>query len=97
MTTKQYYVYIMTNPAHTVLYTGVTNDLIRRVFEHKEKLISGFTSKYLINELVYFENTDEIESAIAREKQIKAGSRQKKIELINSMNPDWKDLSDMLY
>lgn len=82
----------MTNKNNTVLYTGVTNNLIRRVYEHKEKLIKGFTSKYNINKLVYFEETNNIEAAIKREKQIKAGSRQKKIDLINSMNHGWKDL-----
>ncbi len=81
----------MTNKNNTVLYAGVTNNLVRRVYEHKEKLTKGFTSKYNINKLVYFEETNSIEDAIKREKQIKAGSRQKKIDLINSMNPDWKD------
>jgi putative endonuclease len=88
---KKYFVYIMTNKNNTVLYAGVTNNLVRRVYEHKEKLTKGFTSKYNINKLVYFEETNSIEDAIKREKQIKAGSRQKKIDLINSMNPDWKD------
>lgn len=90
---NQYYVYIMTNRSKT-LYTGVTNDLNRRVSEHKNKLIEGFTSKYNINKLVYFEETPDISSAIAREKQIKGWLRRKKIELIESMNPEWKDLSD---
>lgn len=89
---KQYYIYIMTNYANTVLYTGVTNDLIRRVYEHKHKLVKIFTSKYNINKLVYYEATENIESAILREKQIKAGSRQKKIDLINKLNPGWEDL-----
>ena len=82
----------MTNQNNKVIYTGVTNDLKRRVYEHKEKLIDGFTKKYSINKLVYFEFTSDINSAIKREKQIKAGSRQKKIDLINSMNKEWKDL-----
>ena len=82
----------MTNKNNTVIYTGVTNDLKRRVYEHKEKLIDGFTKKYNVNKLVYFEFTSNINSAIQREKQIKAGSRQKKIDLINSMNLEWKDL-----
>ena len=82
----------MTNKNNTVIYTGVTNDLKRRVYEHKEKLIDGFTKKYNVNKLVYFEFTSDINSAIQREKQIKAGSRQKKIDLINSINPEWKDL-----
>jgi putative endonuclease len=76
----------MTNKNNTVLYTGVTNDLKRRAYEHKEKLIDGFTKKYNVNKLVYFETTNDINSAIQREKQIKAGSRQKKIDLINSLN-----------
>ncbi len=89
---KQYYIYIMTNQRNTVLYTGVTNNLKRRVYEHKEKLVDGFTKKYNINKLVYYEVFEDIESAILKEKQIKAGSRQRKIELINSMNKEWRDL-----
>ena len=87
-----YYVYIMTNYSNSVLYTGVTNDLVRRVYEHKNKLVKGFTSKYSINKLVYFEEGEDAYGAISREKQIKAGSRRKKIEMIISMNPEWKDL-----
>jgi putative endonuclease len=79
-----------------VLYTGVTNDLKRRVFEHKSKRGGGFTSKYNVTKLVYYEATSNPRSAIAREKQIKAGSRQKKIDLINGMNSEWKDLYDEL-
>jgi putative endonuclease len=93
---KQYYIYIMTNKYNTVLYTGVTNNLKRRVYEHKEKLGGGFTSKYNVNKLVYYEVTEDMNTAIAREKQIKGGSRKKKIDLINSMNPEWKDLYDEL-
>ena len=93
---KQYYVYIMTNIRNTVLYVGVTNDLIRRVYEHKEKLASGFTKKYNIVKLVYYEVSDDIESAILREKQVKAGSRQKKVQLVNSTNKEWRDLYDEL-
>ena len=89
---KLYFVYIITNKNNTVLYTGVTNDLKRRVHEHKEKLVKGFSSKYNLDKLVFFEVTENIESAISREKQIKGGSRQKKIDLINNVNPDWKDL-----
>ncbi|MEA5599398.1 GIY-YIG nuclease family protein [Rivularia sp. UHCC 0363] len=92
----QYYIYIITNEYNTVLYTGVTNNLIRRVYEHKEKLIAGFTKKYNVNKLVYYEIFTDINSAITREKQIKAGSRQKKIDLVNSMNPQWCDLYDGL-
>ncbi len=89
---RHYYIYIMTNKKNTVLYTGVTNNLRRRVYEHKEKLIKGFTKKYNITKLVYCEVFDRIGDAITREKQIKGGSRQKKIDLINSMNKDWRDL-----
>jgi putative endonuclease len=90
---KEYYVYIMTNKSRT-LYTGVTNDLMRRVYEHKNKLIKGFTSKYNIQSLVYYESTSSIDSAIQREKQIKGWLRAKKIALIESVNPEWKDLSE---
>jgi putative endonuclease len=93
---RQYYVYIMTNPMNTVLYVGVTRDLIKRVYEHKAKLVDGFTKKYNIVKLVYYEVLEDIENAIFREKQIKAGSRQKKIELINGMNKEWRDLYDEL-
>ena len=93
---RQYYVYIMTNPRNTVLYTGVTNDLQRRVFEHKNKLVDGFTKRYNLTRLVYYEVSDNIEGAILREKQIKAGSRQDKIDLIESVNRDWHDLYDEL-
>ena len=89
---RQYYVYIMTNESNTVLYTGVTNNLTRRVYEHKEKLVDGFARKYKITKLVYYELFEDIENAILREKQIKGGSRQKKIELINSMNMGWREL-----
>ena len=91
---RQYYVYIMTNKTNNVLYTGMTNDLVRRVWEHKEKLIKGFTSRYNITKLVYYEIFATAYDAIAREKQIKAGSRQKKLDLINKVNPEWKDLYD---
>ncbi len=93
---KQYYVYILTNFTNTVLYTGITNDLVRRIYEHKNHLAKGFTDKYNVTKLVYFENTDSVESAIAREKQIKAGSRQRKIDLINSNNPSWEDLCNTI-
>ena len=90
---KEYYVYIMTNKSRT-LYTGVTNDLMRRVSEHKNKVVQGFTSKYNIQYLVYCESTSNIHVALEREKQIKGWLRAKKIALINSINPEWKDLSD---
>ncbi len=86
----------MTNKNNKVLYTGVTNDLVRRVYEHKQKLIDGFTRKYNITKLVYFEVFRDIRSAITREKQIKGGSRAKKVELISRMNSTWKDLYDSL-
>ena len=86
------YVYLMTNKHNTVIYTGVTNNLQKRVYEHREGLADGFTKKYNITKLVYYEAADTIESAIAREKQIKAGSRRKKIALIMSINPTFKDL-----
>jgi putative endonuclease len=86
----------MTNRRNTVLYTGVTNNLIRRACEHREKLAGGFTSKYNVVKLVYYEIFEDIENAILREKQIKAGSRQKKVRLIGSMNREWRDLYDEL-
>ncbi len=89
---RQYCVYIITNKHNTVLYTGITNDLKRRVYEHKEKLVDGFTKKYNITKLVYYEVFDDAENAILREKQVKAGSRQKKIDLIRSINREWRDL-----
>lgn len=92
--TKQYYVYIMSNKSKT-LYTGVTDDLERRVYQHNNKLIEGFTKKYKITILVYYEETTDIRSAIAREKQIKGWRRSKKIALIESMNPQWNDLSQV--
>ena len=82
----------MTNRGNAVVYTGVTNDLKRRVYEHKEKLVNGFTKRYNITKLVYYEVFENVENAIVREKQIKGGSRQKKIELINSLNKEWRDL-----
>ena len=90
---RQYFVYILTNKNNTVLYTGVTNNLQRRMFEHKNKLVPGFTSKYNINKLVHFEITSDIDSAIKREKQIKGWLRIRKTELIESVNPGWNDLS----
>ncbi len=86
----------MTNHKNTVLYTGVTNDLQRRVYEHKNKLVEGFTKRYNLTRLVYYESCSNIEGALDREKQIKAGSRQDKISLIDSVNRDWHDLYDEL-
>jgi putative endonuclease len=88
-----YYVYIMTNYSRT-LYTGVTNNLQRRVAEHKSKIVPGFTQKYKIDKIVYFEVTNYVYSAITREKQIKGWVRKKKIALIESANPEWRDLSE---
>lgn len=92
MSERTYCVYIMTNVGNTVLYTGVTGNLKRRTYEHRTGQGGIFTKKYKTIKLVYYEFTDNIHSALAREKQIKGGSRQKKIELINSVNPDWHDL-----
>jgi putative endonuclease len=89
-----YFVYIITNKTHSTLYTGVTNNLTRRITEHIQGIGSSFTRRYKINKLVYFEVYPDIRSAISREKQIKAGSRIKKLELIHSLNPDWDDLFD---
>ncbi len=89
---KQYFVYIATNSDNYVLYTGVTNNLVRRLHEHKNKPASSFTAKYNINKLIYYEVLDFPEEAIKREKQIKAGSRAKKLKLIESINPNFKDL-----
>jgi len=96
MSSKEYAVYIMTNAHNRVLYTGVTNNLKRRVYEHREGIGSIFARRYNVVKLVYFESGDNIQAAILREKQIKAGSRQKKIDLINSLNPEWEDLYDQI-
>lgn len=97
MTRYQYYTYIMTNKLNTTIYIGVTNDIYNRVYQHKKKLVEGFTSRYNINKLVYYEEYDYIEDAIYREKQLKNWRRQWKINLINEFNPEWKDLSDDWY
>lgn len=89
---NQYYIYIMTNKNNSVLYTGITNNFKRRTYEHKEKLINGFTKKYNVTKLVYYEILRDAKTAILREKQIKGGSRVKKIKLIECMNSEWKDL-----
>jgi putative endonuclease len=91
---KTYCVYIMTNSRKNVLYTGYTSDLARRVQEHKDGVVKGFTQKYKCHILVYFEITDDANAAMQREQQIKGGSRSKKIQLIESINPNWRDLSD---
>ena len=89
-----YYVYIMASKKNGTLYIGVTNDLIKRVYAHKNDLVEGFTKKYGVHQLVYYEQTEDVKSAIQREKQLKKWNRGWKIELIEKMNPDWKDLYD---
>ena len=91
---REYCVYIMTNAHNTVIYSGVTNDLARRVYEHRNGLGGIFTKKYNVDKLVYYEVGDNVNAALAREKQIKGGSRKKKIDLVNGVNPEWKDLFD---
>ena len=91
---KQYYVYILTNKSNEVLYIGITNDLERRTFEHKNKIVESFTKKYNLTKLIYYEITTDVESAIMREKQLKNWHRDWKINLINQFNPEWKDLSE---
>ena len=92
MAKKNYYVYILTNFTDTVLYTGITNDLVRRVYEHKQKSVSGFTEKYNVSKLLYYEVFQDPRNAIKREKTIKNLLRRKKIDLIKGKNPDFKDL-----
>ena len=94
--TKSYYVYLLTNWNNRIMYVGVTNDLIRRLYEHKNKLIAGFTAKYNLNKLVYFEVAQDVNVAIAREKEIKKWRREKKNKLVNRDNPGWQDLSETL-
>ncbi|MFH1700776.1 MAG: GIY-YIG nuclease family protein [Candidatus Zixiibacteriota bacterium] len=89
---KQYYVYIMASERNGTLYIGITNDLVRRVLEHKNDLIEGFTKKYGVHKLVYFEHTADVESSIAREKQVKKWNRKWKLRLIEESNPNWNDL-----
>ncbi|MFZ2153675.1 MAG: GIY-YIG nuclease family protein [Candidatus Moraniibacteriota bacterium] len=93
---KQYCVYILTNKTNKVLYIGVTGNLPRRIYEHKNKIIKGFTEKYNADKLVYFEQTENVMSALDREKQLKNWHRKWKVELIDKFNPDWKDLFDIL-
>ena len=90
---KHFYVYLLTNCNNKVMYVGVTNDLQRRLYEHKNKLVQGFTEKYNVDKLVYFEETDDVNSALAREKEIKKWRREKKNQLVNRINPTWKELS----
>ena len=91
---NNYYVYILTNYSNNVLYIGVTNNLERRIYEHKNKLLDGFTKRYNVDKLVYYESYTEVYLAISREKQLKGYKRQKKLELINLANPNWEDLSE---
>jgi putative endonuclease len=91
---KKSFVYFMTNKNNTVIYVGVTSDLLKRVYQHKTKTYKGFTAKYNCDKLIYFEEFDAINLAIAREKQLKSGNRKRKERLINAENPEWNDLSD---
>jgi len=93
---KFYCIYIITNSTNSVLYTGVTGNLVARIYHHKHKTVSSFSSKYNLNKLVYYEVYEDVNQAIIREKQIKAGSRKNKLELVNKQNPDWKDLYSSL-
>ena len=93
-TENRYYVYLLTNWNHRVMYLGVMNDLVRRIYEHKNKLVKGFTEKYNVNKLVYFEETGDVRSALTREKEIKKWRREKKNALVISINPEWKDLAE---
>ena len=94
---REYYIYLLTNKRLNVLYTGVTNNLIRRVYEHKNKMVDGFTKRYNVGRLVYYETYSEIYDAITREKEIKGWSRKKKDALIEQMNPHWDDLYETLF
>ena len=94
MYTNSYFVYILANWNHSVLYIGVTNDLQRRVYEHRQELVEGFTKKYHVHKLVYYEQTGDVKAALAREKQLKGWRREKKDALVEAMNPDWNDLSE---
>ena len=94
MTEKAYYVYLLTNWNNKVMYVGITNDLERRIYEHKEKVVKGFTEKYNVNKLVYYEQTSDITAALNREKEIKKWRREKKNILVVNTNPLWRDLSE---
>ena len=97
MNSKNYYIYILANRRHTTFYVGFTGKpLTSRVYEHREKLVDGFTKRYNVDKLVYYEIYNDPISALTREKQLKGGSRQKKIDLINQMNPEWKDLYEFI-
>jgi putative endonuclease len=94
MEEKTYYVYLLTNWNNKVLYVGITNDLVRRIYEHKEKFVKGFTEKYNVTKLVYYEQTPDISEALNREKEIKKWRREKKNRLVVNTNPQWRDLSE---
>ena len=94
---KNYYVYLLTNWNNKVMYVGMTNNLERRVYEHKNKLVNGFTKKYNVNKLVYFEESSDVNAVLSREKEIKKWRREKKDNLVLSSNPEWKDLSEEWY
>lgn len=94
MFTKRYCVYILTNKSNRVMYIGVTNDLARRLFEHKNDCTDGFTKRYHVHKLVYYETTSDVMSALEREKELKGWKREKKNALVETMNPEWKDLSE---
>ncbi len=96
MQTKQYYVYLMASRKNGTLYVGVTNDLVRRTYEHRENIIEGFTKKYGVHMLVYYEVHRDVSEALLREKRIKKWERKWKLQLINEVNPKWKDLYDDL-
>jgi putative endonuclease len=96
MSKRHYYVYIMTNKYHNVFYIGMTNDLVGRVYQHKEKLVEGFTRRYNLTKFVYYEMAATAESAVTREKQLKSGSRQDKVDLIKVVNPKWIDLYETI-
>ena len=95
MLVRSYYVYLLTNWNNKVMYVGVTNDLARRIYEHKSKFVPGFTEKYQVQKLVYFEETSDVEAALAREKEIKKWRREKKNMLVQKANPTWRDLSEL--
>ena len=94
MTEKAYYVYLLTNWNNKIMYVGITNDLERRIYEHKEKVVKGFTEKYNVNKLVYYEQTSDVDAALNREKEIKKWRREKKDSLVENTNPLWRDLSE---